>query len=220
MCDYQELQNYFTNIKKHLESQCIYENIDAVPISSTSNLIHFFKYDGRITNKISIFDFIFAFYSEVDQEIIIQMNDRKFTQKLKPGLYTIPICNIIPLLSMKLSTFNIISEKNIDVIVGKCASDMIRNFIVNNKVCTKIFTDKEEDIMYKAGNIIFDSKTCNSDLYIIKLPYYYIETEEYRKYIARRFTEQIKYELFEKTLAPGRMKSFLSIDKLKKYNIS
>jgi len=217
---YEELQNYFTNIKKHLESQCVYENIDGIPISDASNLIHFFKYDGRITNKISTFDFVFAFYSEVDQEIIIQMNDRKFRQKLKTGLYSMPICNIIPLLSIRLSTLNIISEKNISAIVGKCASIVIRDFIINNKLYTKILTDKEEDIVYKGCEVIFDNKLCNSELYIIKLPYYYAETEEYRKYIARRCTEQIKYELFEKTLAPGRMKSFMSIDKLKKYNIS
>jgi len=217
---YEELQNYFKNIKKHLESQCIYENIYSIPISSASNLIHFFSYHGRITNKISTFDFIFAFYSEVDQEIIIQMNDRKFIQKLHSGLYSIPICNIIPILSMQLSTLNIISEKNISAIVGKCASSLIRDFIINNKLYTKILTDKEEDVIYKGGQVIFDNKLCNSELYIIKLPYYYTETEEYRKYISHHFTEQIKYELFEKTLEPGRMKSFLSIDKLKKYNIS
>ena len=223
--DYRELQRYFDNIKYHIQTQCIYNSIEEIPIHSP-NFLNFFKHSRGIS---SAFDFICAFYSEEDQEIEIELGDRIFKQKLRARVYTIPICNIIPLLCIRGIYININCHKDVSTITGKCTSDTIKNFILNNNIYTEIFTKEEEIIMYFNSSIFITTLEKYLDTYsdtykdirkhTLRIPQYYTENEEYREYLAHKMTDMIRYELLEKTMAPNRLRSFMSIDDLVRYNI-
>ena len=52
---------------------------------------------------------------------------------------------------------------------------------------------------------------------IIKIPEFYLKTEEYSKMLANKVTENIKDELLEVAMHPDRLESFMSIDEIKLY---
>ena len=90
---------------------------------------------------------------------------------------------------------------------------------------TNVFDGKNESrIIYSRGQLFKDdteiknfiTKWENFDC-VIEIPNFYLSSEEYRKYLANKISKDIYYELQEIALNPNRIRSFLSIDEIKKY---
>ena len=90
-----------------------------------------------------------------------------------------------------------------------------------------VFDGKEEnEIIYSRGKVFVDKQEIKDfinkwDAFntIIKIPNFYIKSEEYRKYLANKVSKMIYFELLEITLNPDRIRSHMSIDDLRRYGI-
>ena len=230
-----DINKYKSDIKNMISvsrNKHIYENINQ--IIDINEPFLFFKYTPQIINNSfelpDNVDFILYIYSTKDDIIEIILNDVKIiTQKLIANEYFILKTNIIPICSLYYSTknkINILSETHGDFhIVCSNVYYELREFLKKNIVITNVFDGKNESrIIYSRGQLFKDdteiknfiTKWENFDC-VIEIPNFYLSSEEYRKYLANKISKDIYYELQEIALNPNRIRSFLSIDEIKKY---
>ena len=174
-------------------------------------------------------DILCAIYCTTDLTIDIFM-DNKFIlrQSIPAGNYYMSKCG--PILISKLDSWpilKIVSENpgKIHFVYG-IFSINLRNFIRNNVFYTSYVKNNKnvEDLAYKHGRIYLNDDAIKikkiekkEGRKIIKIPEFYLKTEEYSKMLANKVTENIKDELLEVAMHPDRLESFMSIDEIKLY---
>ena len=210
----------------------IYENTNE--ISGLNDPFLFFKYTPQIINNSfelpNNTDFILYIYSTQNDIIQIVLDGINIiTQKLIANEYFILKTNIIPICSLYYSgknKINILSENHgdIHIVCCNCYSEL-REFLKKNIVITTVFDGlNESKIIYSRGALFKDDAEIKNFItkweefdFVIEIPNFYLSSEEYRKYLANKVSNDIYYELQEIALNPDRIRSFLSIDEIKKY---
>jgi hypothetical protein len=221
----------------------IFNSIEEVPTFNTEKYF-FYKYFPNIKDNILLIsnyshnfsiDILCAIYCTTDLKIDIYMDKKFITRQYIPAeSYFMPICG--PILISKLDRWPIIrilteNPGKIHFVYG-FFSEELREFVRNNIFYTSFIQNNKniEELLYKDGKIYLDKeskemteikeikeKEKKEGRIIIKIPEFYLNTEEFRKILANKVTENIREELLEIAMNPNRLESFMTIDEIKLY---
>ena len=227
--DYNQKDKYqkdVNDIIKSFKFQYIYDSMEDAYVQGKYPVRFYKSVPNIINNKIKIndnSDIIFGFYSTRIITLKILYKNTEITQHKIPASWVcLPQSNFIPICCLEKGDIELeilTDYYEFYIIYGIFSNDM-RKYLMNNIIYTTIFnTKKEVDLVYFDKKLYIDTQVPVDNVDIIKLPLLYTETEIYRKYIANKFTEQIREDLLEIAMNPNRLSSFMSIDELKRYNI-
>jgi len=224
-----EYQNYINDIINSFKFQNIYDSIEEVYSRGRCDTtgVRFYKsVPTIINNKIKVTnnsDIILGFYSTKNITIkILYKNNEIVQHKISSNLICLPKSNFIPICCLEKGDIEleITTDYGEFYIIYGIFSYNMRSYLINNIIYTTIFDSKKEvDLIYFDKKLYIDTQIPDHNVDVIKLPLLYIDTEIYKKYIANKVTKQIREELLEVSMNPNRLKSFMSIDEIKKYNL-
>ena len=218
-------QYNINNIISSFKKNKIYEKseIHYLILDDIKNPFIFYKIKPKIINNSFNLsensDFALCIYSTKNDIIEIILNDKNIIkQNLEANNYFILKTNPIPLNCLFSSKINILTKNHgdIHIIYCNCYFDL-SNYLKNSFIITNIFDGENEiQIIYSKKNIYYNDKEIYN-FEKIKIPNFYNSSEKYKKYLAKKTSELIKYELLEIALHPDRITSFMAINDLNKF---
>lgn len=241
------IQKTINNLYSSFPKEKVYDSLDSINYLYHYNPIIFFKHKPIIegfklffngnTNSFELYDFdiIVGIYSNENIKIRANIDDCIIFEQDIIKNKTYFLNSIIPLIGLHLCsvTIDILSDKfpsEIYFICGKLCSEYSK-FLSTNLIKFRSLKNKEYEeieILCYRGKAFFgeDIKKYSEGSQkqfgkkLIILPEIYTLTEIYKKNNCKKLVHKIEQELFEVSMNPNRIKSFLSIDELKKYNIN
>ena len=183
-------------------------------------------------------DYLIGFYCKYTTDIELYINDIFICkQTLYRNCYTNLKCNPVPLyfllqnhkiLNFKIlicgerSLFDKIEDKDLKFLVFCSCHEIIGKSRENDGFKTVFFCSKDQ----KLKQILYDKEVVlkiNTD-YIEKSDFLEIPMiddfeEEYKKYLAKKTCDIIKYDLLMISMNPNRLEYFLTNDEKNRYNI-
>jgi hypothetical protein len=216
----------------------IYDNIDNFDFNQYSKPYIFYKYFPTInySNYILLsnysytysMDVLCAIYCTTELEIGIKIDNKIVCrQKIPANSYFLPLCGPLFICSLNFwPDIKILSKEHGKIHFVYCFfNEKLMKFTKNNILYSSFFNNEEvKDILYKEGHFYIGKeatelikKLKENKENMIKIPEFYLNTENYTKYLANKVSNDIREELLEIAMNPNRLESFMSIDEIKIY---
>jgi len=183
-------------------------------------------------------DYLIGFYCKYTTDIEIYINDIFICkQKLHGNCYTNLKCNPIPLHFLlqnhKILNFKIIilcdklvydkiHNENLKFLVFCSCNEIIEKPRENDGFKTTFFCSndkKHKQILYDKKIALKINDDCIEKSDFLEIPMINDFTEEYRRYLAKKTCDIIKFDLLSVSMNPDRLEYFLTNDEKIKYNI-
>jgi len=213
----------------------IYESLEEVPQFDTKPY-NFYKYPTEVREDNTLLlsnysynfsmDILCAIYCKKPIEINIYIDKYFITrQHIPANSYFMPRCGPILISNLKYWPVIKVLTKDpgqIQLVYGVFSKDF-KKYVKNNIFYTSYIKNKDQvnDLVYYKERIYLNEESeiirKENKSKIIKIPEFYLNTEEYKQILANKVSDEIREELVAVAMHPDRLESFLSVDEIKIY---